>query len=288
MEAARVLSGLDDTDDFYFEVLRQVKMPSWSSGRVILSGDATWCATPISGMGTTLTVIGAYALAGELATSASAQEATKGYEDIMRPFVDKGQDVPKSAPKFLQPQTRCGPSAYGSQNCWIVLGEVGFGKSHGIKSRHPRSALLQTVVRSVGYRSHLRSRTSLFKIQEYGNEQPQVYHNLCQRNGIISSDGWRRRDDLPAKCKSDMASGGDMNMQAHEMSGATNYQKESVDGMKAMNMMQAMMKNGADVSFICGMIAHHMGRSACRKSHGSTAATLRRKLSMPKSEKSSR
>ena len=67
----------------------------------------------------------------------------------------------------------------------------------------------------------------------------------------------------PEKCKSqgmdmsktDMSSGG---MQMGEM---TDYQKASMDGMKGMhtNMMQGMMKKDADVSFVCGMIAHHMG-----------------------------
>ena len=66
-EAERVLDGLDRGDDLYFEVLRQVKMDRWSSGRVALTGDAAWCATPISGIGTTLAVVGTYVLAGELA-----------------------------------------------------------------------------------------------------------------------------------------------------------------------------------------------------------------------------
>lgn len=41
----------------------------------------------------------------------------------------------------------------------------------------------------------------------------------------------------------------------------TDYQKASMDGMKSMhmNMMQGMMKKDADVAFVCGMIAHHMG-----------------------------
>ena len=41
----------------------------------------------------------------------------------------------------------------------------------------------------------------------------------------------------------------------------TDYQKASMEGMKPMhmNMMQGMMKKDADVAFVCGMIAHHMG-----------------------------
>jgi len=65
----------------------------------------------------------------------------------------------------------------------------------------------------------------------------------------------------PEKCKSEMSSGGDMSMQGHQMSGMAEFQKESMDGMKAMNMnmMQGMMKKDPDVAFACGMIAHHMG-----------------------------
>ena len=69
----------------------------------------------------------------------------------------------------------------------------------------------------------------------------------------------------PDKCKTeggmDMSK---MDMSKMDMSGMgemTDYQKASMEGMKSMhmNMMQGMMKKDADVSFICGMIAHHMG-----------------------------
>ncbi|MDX3925146.1 MAG: DUF305 domain-containing protein [Shinella sp.] len=67
----------------------------------------------------------------------------------------------------------------------------------------------------------------------------------------------------PDKCKSEMSMSGDMAMQSHnmQMPEMTDYQKESMEGMKAMgmNMMQGMMKKDPDVSFVCGMIAHHMG-----------------------------
>ena len=46
----RVLDGMRSTDDFYFDVLRQARMPRWSKGRVVLTGDAAWCATPIAGL----------------------------------------------------------------------------------------------------------------------------------------------------------------------------------------------------------------------------------------------
>lgn len=107
-EAPRVLKGLKTTDDLYFDVLRQVKIDRWSKGRVVLTGDAAWCATPIAGIGTTLAIVGAYVLAGELSRSPDIQEALKRYEETLRPYVEKGQNVPKFAPKMLQPQTLLG------------------------------------------------------------------------------------------------------------------------------------------------------------------------------------
>jgi uncharacterized protein (DUF305 family) len=47
-----------------------------------------------------------------------------------------------------------------------------------------------------------------------------------------------------------------------------------MDGMKKMNMMQGMMKKDADVSFVCGMIAHYMGAismSEVELKHGDNA-----------------
>lgn len=35
--------------DFYFDACAQVHMPSWSTGRVALVGDAAWCPSPASG-----------------------------------------------------------------------------------------------------------------------------------------------------------------------------------------------------------------------------------------------
>ena len=45
-QSERVLTGMERTDDFYFDVLRQLRMQRWSKGRVVLTGDAAWCATP--------------------------------------------------------------------------------------------------------------------------------------------------------------------------------------------------------------------------------------------------
>jgi 2-polyprenyl-6-methoxyphenol hydroxylase-like FAD-dependent oxidoreductase len=107
-EAPRVLEGLDSADDLYFDVLRQVKMSRWSKGHVVLTGDAAWCATPLSGIGTTLAIVGAYVLAGELSKSDDTSEAFRHYERIMRPFVEQGQNVSRLGPRLNHPRSPTG------------------------------------------------------------------------------------------------------------------------------------------------------------------------------------
>lgn len=107
-QAERVLAGMDETNDFYFDVLRQVRMKRWSKGRVVLTGDAAWCATPLAGIGTTLAVTGAYVLAGELHRSDDVGAALKAYDAAMRPMVEDAQGVPKIGPRLMHPRSRLG------------------------------------------------------------------------------------------------------------------------------------------------------------------------------------
>lgn len=110
-EARRILDGLDQETDFYFEHIGQVQAPTWTSGRVALLGDAAWCASPISGMGTSLALVGAYVLAGELAAHVDHRDAFRGYERIMRPYVTQAQKLPPGAPRIANPRTRIGIAA---------------------------------------------------------------------------------------------------------------------------------------------------------------------------------
>lgn len=65
-EAQRMLGMMDAAPDFYFDSLSPVKMDAWSSGRVVLVGDAASCASPMAGMGTSIAMVGAFVLASEL------------------------------------------------------------------------------------------------------------------------------------------------------------------------------------------------------------------------------
>ncbi len=107
-QAPRVLAGMDASDDFYFDALRQVRVPRWSQGGLALTGDAAWCATPLAGIGTTLAIVGSFVLAGELARHSRATDAFSAYERVMRPIVKKGQGVPKIGPRLMNPYSRIG------------------------------------------------------------------------------------------------------------------------------------------------------------------------------------
>lgn len=107
-EAPRALAALDATPDFYFESIGQVTMPSWSKGRVALVGDAGYCPSPISGMGTSLALVGAYILAGELARHDDHRQAFAAYENLLRPYVEKAQELPPGTPRLASPRSRIG------------------------------------------------------------------------------------------------------------------------------------------------------------------------------------
>ena len=83
-------------------------MDRWSDGRLALMGDAAWCSTPVSGIGTTLAVVGAYILAGELAQTDDYGQAFQNYERIMRPFVEEGQSVGKVNRLWTYPHGKFG------------------------------------------------------------------------------------------------------------------------------------------------------------------------------------
>ncbi|GIJ90472.1 hypothetical protein Asppvi_009427 [Aspergillus pseudoviridinutans] len=101
-----ILKALEHADDFYCERLGVVKLDCWSRGRVVLLGDAAFCPSATTGMGTTCSLVGAYVLAGEIGkhcgggsgvdTDGSAMKgalssAFKAYEQTFRPFIDQVQ-----------------------------------------------------------------------------------------------------------------------------------------------------------------------------------------------------
>ncbi|MFI7536718.1 FAD-dependent monooxygenase [Streptosporangium sp. NPDC049376] len=104
----RMLREMRACDDFYLEGVAQLHMPRWSRGRVAAVGDAAYCASPLSGMGTNLALVGAYIPAGELATHDDHRDAFATYESTLRPYVAQAQNLPPGTPRLALPRTQRG------------------------------------------------------------------------------------------------------------------------------------------------------------------------------------
>jgi 2-polyprenyl-6-methoxyphenol hydroxylase-like FAD-dependent oxidoreductase len=91
-ETPRILDELDRTQELYLDHVSQIKMESWSQGRVALAGDAAFCASLVAGQGSALAMISAYVLAGELARAGGRhEEAFARYESSLRTYIDRKQ-----------------------------------------------------------------------------------------------------------------------------------------------------------------------------------------------------
>lgn len=107
-EAIRVLAAMEENSDLYFDAISQVIAPRWAKGRCAMTGDAAFCPSPLTGMGVSLSVVGAYILAGELSRHANYADAFAAYEKAFRPYVTKVQKLPPGVPWLAHPKTKLG------------------------------------------------------------------------------------------------------------------------------------------------------------------------------------
>ncbi|KAF4965926.1 hypothetical protein FSARC_6313 [Fusarium sarcochroum] len=105
-QAPRLIKAMYETEDFYAQSIVQVKTKTWSKGRVVLLGDAGYAPSPLTGVGTTLALVGACVLGGEIARHGhDIPKALKAYEDTLRPYVEKSQKIPSFIPGIAYPET---------------------------------------------------------------------------------------------------------------------------------------------------------------------------------------
>ncbi|HET8963136.1 MAG TPA: FAD-dependent monooxygenase [Chitinophagales bacterium] len=108
-KCSQLLNALDLTTDFYFDSVSQIKMDKWSNGRVALVGDAGYCPSLLSGKGSTLAMVGAYILAGELKEAKGDYiQAFEQYENLFKPFMEKKQKSAQSFAKSFVPKSNSG------------------------------------------------------------------------------------------------------------------------------------------------------------------------------------
>jgi 2-polyprenyl-6-methoxyphenol hydroxylase-like FAD-dependent oxidoreductase len=105
-QADAIIESLMGAEDFYCESQALVKLDSWYKGRVVLLGDAAYCPSASTGMGTSCAIVGAYILAGEIerhcgytlcqergeeTPEACYAAAFQAYDDKFRPFMSQIQ-----------------------------------------------------------------------------------------------------------------------------------------------------------------------------------------------------
>ena len=103
-QVPRLLAEMPAAADFYFDTTSQIRMDTWSAGRVALIGDAGYAAGP-GGNGTGNAVVAAYILAGELAADGDHRAAFGRYEQRLRGYVEGGQKQAAGGQAFLAPST---------------------------------------------------------------------------------------------------------------------------------------------------------------------------------------
>ncbi|MEW2132911.1 FAD-dependent monooxygenase [Streptomyces sp. NPDC005435] len=101
----RLVEAMGEADDLFFDIVSQIHMPVWSRGRVALAGDAAHATSFLSGQGSSVSLVGAYVLAGELARHARHEEAFAAYERLTRGFVEQNQALATMGGSFVAPST---------------------------------------------------------------------------------------------------------------------------------------------------------------------------------------
>ncbi|KAF2664929.1 FAD/NAD(P)-binding domain-containing protein [Microthyrium microscopicum] len=114
-----MIKSLPDAKDFYCERLAMIKLDSWRKGSVALVGDAAYCPSVQSGMGTSSSLIGAYILAGEIgracgeanAESPSSQNTKNAVETALRAYESKFKPFMKDIQRGVKEESGMYPES---------------------------------------------------------------------------------------------------------------------------------------------------------------------------------
>ncbi len=97
------LAHCPPAEEIYYDQVAQIVMPRWSSGRVVLVGDACGAVSLLAGQGASLGIAGAYLLADHLDRADSLDQALADYERQWRPLVEDKQRVGRAGARWFLP-----------------------------------------------------------------------------------------------------------------------------------------------------------------------------------------
>jgi 2-polyprenyl-6-methoxyphenol hydroxylase-like FAD-dependent oxidoreductase len=128
--------------DLYFDAVSQIRMPKWSSGRVVLTGDAAHATSFLSGQGSSVSLVSAYILGNEIAAHADHSDAFEAYQLIVRDFAQINQDLVDDGWQTMMPPTE---AAIEARNAAVAAAAQGTAAKkqevHGERARPAYSAI---------------------------------------------------------------------------------------------------------------------------------------------------
>jgi len=105
-EVPAMLERLSQAKTFYFDAASQIRMPTWTRGRIALVGDAAAGPSFLAGQGSALAMVEAYTLAAELAQCRDHREAFGRYQQRLAPLLVSKQDAAAGLGLAFAPKSR--------------------------------------------------------------------------------------------------------------------------------------------------------------------------------------
>jgi 2-polyprenyl-6-methoxyphenol hydroxylase-like FAD-dependent oxidoreductase len=93
-------------EDVYYDEVVQTEVPRWSTGRVVLVGDASQAVSLLGGQGASIGIAGSWLLAERLSRARAVEEALAGWERAWRPVVVEKQRVARQGAAWFLPDSR--------------------------------------------------------------------------------------------------------------------------------------------------------------------------------------
>jgi 2-polyprenyl-6-methoxyphenol hydroxylase-like FAD-dependent oxidoreductase len=105
-EIPTILDAMPEARTFYFDSVSQIRMPSWTRGRVALIGDAAACPSLLAGQGSALAMVESYVLAAELSRALDHRKAFSRCQERLAPLLRSKQDAAVSLGGAFAPTSR--------------------------------------------------------------------------------------------------------------------------------------------------------------------------------------
>ncbi len=101
------LLARSDGASLYCDRVTQIRIDSWTSGRVALCGDAAWCVSLMAGQGASLALAGAESLGATLAAAGpNVTGALERWQRALRPAIASRLEAGQSTAAWFVPESR--------------------------------------------------------------------------------------------------------------------------------------------------------------------------------------